>query len=147
MRGCPKRCPHNHHSDHQVGELALYGHDDLVPWIDEVQQVDWYDHATRSLSSSSHLSLPLSERDIILIGAFANHLLSGTTHLKDKSLLHKMDVSKMKKNGLIQGRDALVSTPSVLPTQGRYYRWGPTQSTIPRIREFFPTKRYEIMAK
>jgi hypothetical protein len=97
MRGCPKRCPHNHHSDHQVGELALYGHDDLVPWIDEVQQVDWYDHATRSLSSSSHLSLPLSERDIILIGAFANHLLSGTTHLKDKSLLHKMDVSKMKR--------------------------------------------------
>jgi hypothetical protein len=39
----------------------------------------------------------LSERDIILIGAFANYLLAGMTHLKDKNWLHKMDRSKMEK--------------------------------------------------
>jgi hypothetical protein len=44
MRECPKKCPHNHHNDHPVGELSSYGLDDLVPWTDEVQQVDWYAH-------------------------------------------------------------------------------------------------------
>jgi hypothetical protein len=72
----------------------LYGLDELVPWSDEGQQVDWYDHAHVSLIASSHLSLPLSERDIILIGPFANHLLASTTHLEDKKCLHKMDVVK-----------------------------------------------------
>jgi hypothetical protein len=51
MRGFPKRCPHNHHSDHRVGELALYGRDGLVPWIDEEQLVDWYDHVHEELES------------------------------------------------------------------------------------------------
>jgi hypothetical protein len=92
MRGCPKKCPHNHHNDHPVGDLASYGLDDLVPWIDEVQQVDWYVHAQWTLSASSHLSRPLSKRDIILIGPFANYLLARTTHLEDKNCLHKMDV-------------------------------------------------------
>jgi hypothetical protein len=45
LRACPRKCPHNHHNGHPVGELALYGLGDLVPWSDEGQLVDWYDHA------------------------------------------------------------------------------------------------------
>jgi hypothetical protein len=44
LRVCPRKCPHNHHNGHKVGELALYGLGDLVPWSDEGQQVDLYDH-------------------------------------------------------------------------------------------------------
>jgi hypothetical protein len=35
---------------------------------------------------------------------------------------------------------SLDSTPSVLPTQGRYYRWGPTPSTNPWIKGFVQQK-------
>jgi hypothetical protein len=39
--------------------------------------------STWALSTGAHLSLPLSKRDIILIGALLNNLLAGTTHLKN----------------------------------------------------------------
>jgi hypothetical protein len=31
--------------------LAWCGHDDLVPWTDEEQQEDWYDHDHEELES------------------------------------------------------------------------------------------------
>jgi hypothetical protein len=51
----------------------------------------------------------LSERNIIFIEAFANHLLAGTTHLEDKTCVHKMDVLTMERDSLIQGMSAFVS--------------------------------------
>jgi hypothetical protein len=47
---------------------------------------------TWALSTRAHLPLPLSKRDVILIGALLNNLLAGTTHLRDLKRLHKMDV-------------------------------------------------------
>jgi hypothetical protein len=44
------------------------------------------------LSTCSHLPLPLSKRDVILIGALLDNLLAGMTHLRDLKRLHKMDV-------------------------------------------------------
>jgi hypothetical protein len=44
------------------------------------------------LSTRTHLPLPLSKRDIILIGALLDNLLASTTHLRDLKRLHKMDV-------------------------------------------------------
>jgi hypothetical protein len=44
------------------------------------------------LSTRAHLSLPLSKRDVILMGALFNNLLAGMTHLRDLKRLHKMDV-------------------------------------------------------
>jgi hypothetical protein len=82
------------------------------------------------LRAISPFPLPLRERNIIFIRAFANHLLAGTTHLEDKTCVHKMDVLTMERDSLIQGRVAFVSPPSVLPTQGWYYRWGLTPGTI-----------------
>jgi hypothetical protein len=38
---------------------------------------------TRGLRASSPYPLPLSERNVIFIRSFANHLLAGTTHLED----------------------------------------------------------------
>jgi hypothetical protein len=38
--------------------------------------------STRILRASSPFSLPLSERNVIFIESFANHLLAGTTHLE-----------------------------------------------------------------
>jgi hypothetical protein len=46
-----RRYPHNYHSDHRVGELAWYGHDDLVPWTGEEQLVDLCDHDLEGLES------------------------------------------------------------------------------------------------
>jgi hypothetical protein len=51
MRGFPRRCPHSHHNGHQVGVLAWYGHDDLVPWTGEELQEGWYDHDHEELKS------------------------------------------------------------------------------------------------
>jgi hypothetical protein len=48
--------------------------------------------STWALSTRAHLPLPLSKRDVILIGALLNNLLAGTTHLKDWREMHKMDV-------------------------------------------------------
>jgi hypothetical protein len=36
---------------------------------------------TWSLSTCTHLPLPLSERDVILIGSLLDHLFAGTIHL------------------------------------------------------------------
>jgi hypothetical protein len=38
---------------------------------------------TRGLRASSPFPLPLSERNVIFIGSFANHLLAGATHQED----------------------------------------------------------------
>jgi hypothetical protein len=92
MRGCPKKCPHNHHNDHPVGELACAGLMTLSLGLTRCSRWIGTSTPTWALSARSHLSLPLSKRDIILIGPFANHLLAGTTHLEDKNCLHKMDV-------------------------------------------------------
>jgi hypothetical protein len=40
--------------------------------------------STWALSTCAHLPLPLSKRDVILIGALLNNLLADTTHLKDR---------------------------------------------------------------
>jgi hypothetical protein len=40
----PRRCRHNHHSDHPIRELAWCVHGDLDWWIDEVQLEDWCGH-------------------------------------------------------------------------------------------------------
>jgi hypothetical protein len=51
MKEFPKRYLHSHHSGHPVDELAWYGFNDLVPWSDEEQLVDWYDHVHDELES------------------------------------------------------------------------------------------------
>jgi hypothetical protein len=51
MRGFPKRYLHSHHNGHPVDELALFGLDDLVPWSNEEQLVDWYDHVLEELET------------------------------------------------------------------------------------------------
>jgi hypothetical protein len=61
----------------------LYGHDDLVPWIDGEKLVIGTTMTMRGLRASSPFPFPLSERNVIFIGSFANHLLAGTTHLED----------------------------------------------------------------
>jgi hypothetical protein len=38
--------------------------------------------STWALSTCAHLPLPLSKRDVVLIGALLDHLLAGTTHLR-----------------------------------------------------------------
>jgi hypothetical protein len=55
----------------------------------------WWVRMTSSmwvLSTRAHFPLPLSKRDVILIGALLNNLLVGMTHLRDLKRLHKMDV-------------------------------------------------------
>jgi hypothetical protein len=55
----------------------------------------WWVGTTSStwvLGTHAHLPLPLSKRDIILIGALLNNLLAGTTHLRYLKRLNKMDV-------------------------------------------------------
>jgi hypothetical protein len=47
---------------------------------------------TWALSIRAHFPLPLSKRDVILIRAVLDNLLTGTTHLRDLKILHKMDV-------------------------------------------------------